>query len=115
MLPETQQPTHPEPPPAVRYYDDAGPGGCPAEAEALLGRLELLLQPLLGVFALATPLRLTIEALGRRAELLVGDVRADGKVGPPAAQAFVPTVFQRAILDALDGRGLRTDALGSAV
>ncbi len=31
------------------------------------------------------------------------------------AQTFVPTPFQQAILDALEGKALRTDALGAAV
>lgn len=31
------------------------------------------------------------------------------------ADRFIPTAFQRAILDALDGRALRTDALGAVV
>jgi hypothetical protein len=32
----------------------------------------------------------------------------------PAEQVFVPTPFQNAILDALEGKALRTDALGAA-
>ncbi len=33
----------------------------------------------------------------------------------PETEAFVPTAFQVAILDALDGKALRTDALAAAV
>ncbi len=34
---------------------------------------------------------------------------------PAAPPAFIPTAFQTAILDALDGRALRTEALAAAV
>jgi hypothetical protein len=34
---------------------------------------------------------------------------------PVAEQPFVPTPFQEAILDALEGKALRVDALGAAV
>ncbi len=34
---------------------------------------------------------------------------------PEEDEPFIPTVFQQAILDALEGKALRTDALGLAV
>lgn len=84
-------------------------------AQALAEHLRPALEALTGLLTLGEPVRVSIDALGRRAELLVGAVRADGSTRGPAATAFVPTPFQQDILDALEGKGLRTDALAAKV
>ncbi len=55
-------------------------------------------------------LRVTVRAPGQR---LVVRIPAAGAGG--AAEVFIPSDFQARILAALDGRGLRTDALAGEV
>jgi len=57
---------------------------------------------------LAVRLRIDLDD-GERIQMPIADVSASGE------DVFVPTAFQLAILDALDGRALRTDALGAEV
>jgi hypothetical protein len=44
-----------------------------------------------------------------------GGMGQGGAAQPAAGEPFVPTPFQQGILEALEGKALRTDALGAAV
>jgi hypothetical protein len=52
---------------------------------------------------------------GRKIDLPVIAAPIPAVVAAAAAEPFIPTPFQEAILEALDGKALRTDALGAKV
>jgi hypothetical protein len=107
MVLETTRPTHPENPPTVRYYagDDGG------QVEALGRALAEAFGPLVGLWAVGEAVTVCVEARGVRARITVATACAREAESSP----FVPTAFQQDILDALEGKALRTDALAARV